>query len=153
MTNPRVNVSWQEGAPPPDLSEAELIAVVKGFLRGLGQGHCAVNLLFADDAALQELNARYRGISAPTDILSFSYREHQVEPGLLGEMALSLERSRTQARENGWEHGTEVLRLLAHGCAHLAGYDHETAPEERKMRAVEIELLNEAGLRNLYPDG
>ena len=70
---------------------------------------------------------------------------------LLGELALSLERAAAQAAENGWDLRTEVLRLLAHGCAHVAGFDHETAAQERVMQALEVRLLAGVGLRDLYP--
>ena len=153
MTKARVNISWQSGEPPPELSEADLRKAVAGFLGALGHGDAGVNLLLADDKLLRELNTRYRGRAAPTDILSWSYLDDESEPGLLGEMALSLERGRAQARENGWDLRTEVLRLLAHGCAHLAGYDHESEAGEKEMREVEIGMLAAAGLKNLYPDG
>jgi probable rRNA maturation factor len=71
---------------------------------------------------------------------------------LLGELALSLERAAAQAAENGWSLRTEVLRLLAHGCAHVAGYDHESEAEEREMKALEVRLLDALGLRGLYPE-
>ena len=72
-------------------------------------------------------------------------------PPLLGELALSIKRARAQARESGWPLRTEVLRLLAHGCAHLAGYDHRTLKEDGAMRRVEERLLARVGLRGLYP--
>jgi probable rRNA maturation factor len=152
MTNPRINVSWHAGAPPADLDEEAVRAGVAVFLRTLGHAGAVVNLLFADDAVLRRLNAQHRDRDVPTDILSWSYRDEADAPELLGEMALSLERGRAQAGENGWALQTEVLRLLAHGCAHLAGYEHETQQGERDMRTVEIGLLAEIGLENLYPE-
>jgi probable rRNA maturation factor len=71
----------------------------------------------------------------------------------LGDLALSLDRARAQAQDNGWPLQTELLRVLAHGCAHLAGYDHRTTAEERLMRGVEEALLEKVGLRGLYPKG
>ncbi len=162
MTNPRIRLSWHEGAPPPELREADLIAAVGSFLESLGHGQGGVNLLLADDAVLRELNRRYRALDAPTDVLSWSYLEDGAEDGaeaellgevLLGEIALSLDRSRAQAAEYGWNLRTEVLRLLAHGCAHLAGFDHQTAAGDREMRSVEIGMLDRVGLKNLYPPG
>ena len=114
------------------------------------------------DAVLGELNRRYRELDEPTDVLSWSYLEDGAEDGaeaellgevLLGEIALSLDRSRAQAAEYGWNLRTEVLRLLAHGCAHLAGFDHQTAAGDREMRSVEIGMLDRVGLKNLYPPG
>jgi probable rRNA maturation factor len=109
----------------------------------------------AGDTALQALNRRFRGVERPTDVLSWSYGEGAAGTGKeeapWGEMALSVERAAAQALENGWPLRTEVLRLLAHGCAHLAGYDHDTAPGERVMKALEVKMLAAVGLRDLYP--
>ncbi|MCZ6842106.1 MAG: rRNA maturation RNase YbeY [SAR324 cluster bacterium] len=151
MRNPQIEISWQAGAPPPELEEAALREALTGFLAALGHGQSGLSLLLAGDEQLRSLNQRHRGIDKSTDILSWSYRQDEPSTDMLGELAVSLERARAQALENGWDLRTELLRLLAHGCAHLAGYDHATDREEREMRAVEIAMLEGAGLRGLYP--
>jgi probable rRNA maturation factor len=143
---------WQTGAPPPELDAADLGRALALFLAALGRAGWGLSVLFADDATLRRLNREYRQRDRPTDVLSFGYGE---EPGegaapLLGDLALSLDRAAAQARANGWNLRTEVLRLLAHGCAHLAGHDHATAEQERLMLPVEIALLDRVGLRGLY---
>jgi len=66
-------------------------------------------------------------------------------------LIVSAERVRQQSVENGWDFETELIRLLAHGCAHLAGLDHESSKDEaREMLEVEIELLKEVDLTNIY---
>ena len=61
---------------------------------------------------------------------------------LAGDLVVSGERVKEQAAENGWDFDTELIRLLAHGCAHLAGWDHERSAEEaREMLELEIYLL------------
>ena len=71
--------------------------------------------------------------------------------GAAGELVLSGERVSQQATENGWDFETELIRLLAHGCAHLAGWNHERSSEESsKMLELETELLKKIGLRNIY---
>ena len=69
----------------------------------------------------------------------------------LGELAVSWDRVRAQARANGWDVRTEMARLLAHGCAHLAGYDHATRAGDVEMRRIEERLLKAAGYTGLYP--
>jgi probable rRNA maturation factor len=145
----RIAISWR--ASSRGLSEAPLRRALAAFLAGLGYPAAGLDVVFAGDALLRRLNARHRGRDAPTDILSFSYLEPGPAPALLGVLAVSLPRARRQARGNGWEARTEVLRLLAHGCAHLAGYDHATAREDRAMRRVEEGLLERVGVRGLYP--
>ena len=154
-TQSRIALSWPGARPPRGLAGAGLVAPLEQFLLGLGFRRAALNVRFIGDAAMRRLNARYRGKDAPTDILSWSYLESPPsrtgEPPLLGELAVSLAQARKQALENGWDLRTEVLRLLAHGCAHLAGYTHDTAAEDRRMCRVEVRLLARAGLRGLYP--
>ncbi|MBI4083731.1 MAG: rRNA maturation RNase YbeY [Candidatus Lambdaproteobacteria bacterium] len=144
---------WQTGAPPPELDEADLGRALALFLAALDRPGWGLSVLFADDATLRRLNREYRRQDRPTDVLSFGYAGATAAEGaapLLGDLALSLDRAAAQARANGWDLRTEVLRLLAHGCAHLAGHDHETREQERLMLPVEIELLACVGLRDLY---
>lgn len=151
-------MTWQHGAPPPDLDEADLRRALESILADLGHAGAALSVLFADDARLQALNEAYRGLARPTDVLSWAYDVGDAgallgeDAALLGELALSLQRAAAQATENGWSLRTEVLRLLVHGCAHVAGYDHETDAQEREMKALEVRLLTELGLPGLYPE-
>ena len=153
MKTPPIQISWQAGAPPPELDESALCSALGEFLTQLGFGASGLSVLIADDEALRVLNSEHRGLHRSTDILSWSYLEDTAgNPELLGELAVSLERVHAQALQNGWDTPTELLRLLAHGCAHLAGHDHQTEEEERNMRAVEITLLERVGLKNIYPE-
>ncbi|MEE8433474.1 MAG: rRNA maturation RNase YbeY [bacterium] len=133
------------------MSEASLVSALESFLNHLGRSETRVSVMFGDDAALRELNHRFRGLDRPTDVLSWCYPDDPGPAPLLGEIAISLERAESQAGENGWDLQTEVLRLLAHGCAHLAGHDHQDEAEERGMKALEIEMLSGVGLRDIYP--
>ncbi len=146
-------MQWPGANPPAALDAPRLARALRAFLAGLGYRRSGLTVLFASDAVLKRLNSRHRGKAAPTDILSWSYlgKPSAGPPELLGELALSLDRARGQARANGWPLQTEVLRLLAHGCAHLAGYDHQTAAQDREMRRLEERLLARVGLRGLYP--
>ena len=156
-----IPLTWQS-ARSPDLDPRAIRQALRSFLVALGFAHHGVSVLLADDAALAALNRQYRGRDAPTDILSWSYLESDPQrvdatagPAatqrlLLGELAVSLERVRAQATENGWDAQTELLRLLAHGCAHLAGHDHQTPAADRAMRDLEIALLEGAGVGGLY---
>lgn len=150
-TNPPIRIAWPDDRPPAELDPAEIERALATFLTELGHGGRGLSVLMADDATLRELNRTYRQRNRPTDVLSWSYLETGGEGELLGDLALSLDRARAQAAENGWDLRTEMLRLLAHGCAHLAGHDHADAAGEREMRRVEERLLAAVGLEGLYP--
>jgi probable rRNA maturation factor len=105
---------------------------------------CDLGVLIIDDARMRRLNARYRGIDRPTDVLAFAMREGpfaDLHPQVLGDVVLSAETALRQARARRHSLTAELTRLLIHGTLHLLGYDHEVSPADaRLMRAKEREL-------------
>ncbi len=88
------------------------------------------------DAEMRRLNREWRGKDKATDVLSW-------EPG---ELVISLDTARRQAREGGWPLSTELRRLTAHGMAHCRGHDHGTPQEARRMAAAERRMLGRSGM-------
>ena len=134
------------------LEEPKLVKILQNFLEILGHAERELSIYFTDDDEIQKLNHSHRGLNKPTDILSWSYWEDDPNSEILGELAVSIDRIRLQAQLNGWDEETELIRILAHGCVHLIGYDHErSSDEEQKMLSIEVDLLNHVGLRHIYP--
>ena len=144
------------------INEKRIRNILKDFLNRLFDSQRGISVLITNDAEIQKLNKQFRKKDYPTDILSWTYdmgegeiagqelNESQ-EENIAGELAISAERVCKQASENGWDFETELIRLLAHGCAHLAGWDHEESGKQgREMLELEIQLLKEAGLKNIY---
>ena len=106
-------------------------------------------MLIVDDARIRQLNARYRGIDRPTDVLGFAMREGlfaDLHAQLLGDVVISAETALRQARARQHSLTEELTRLLIHGTLHLLGYDHEGSPADaRLMRAKERELWRLVG--------
>ena len=122
---------------------------------------CEVDVLLTDDAGIHQINLEQRGIDRPTDVLSFpmfNYTPGQppaddsdADPatGLtpLGDMVISLERARAQAREYGHPVERELSYLAVHSVLHLLGYDHLDEGEEKaRMRAREEAILGALGM-------
>jgi len=118
-----------------------------------------LDLLFVNDLRMRRLNARYRGVDAATDVLSFplygSTREIQRQVGgstaascgapepLLGDVVINPGRAALQARQYGLTLDEELTRLMVHGILHLIGYDHERNPyQARKMFLKQEELIH-----------
>ena len=97
--------------------------------------------LLTGDAELRRLNREFRSVDEPTDVLSFPSAS---PAGELGDIAISVERARDQARAYGHELGAEVQILLLHGVLHLLGHDHET--DRGRMRRLETRWRKEFGL-------
>jgi probable rRNA maturation factor len=117
-------------------------------------GPLEVGVLVADDTTLHELNRDYRGVDAPTDVLSFAddtptpaFVPAPGMPRYLGDIAISYERVLAQAADYGHSVQRELAYLAAHGTLHLLGYDHERGPEEAAaMRAREEAAMHALSL-------
>ncbi|KAL4430812.1 hypothetical protein ABPG75_006068 [Micractinium tetrahymenae] len=116
-----------------------------------------LSLVLCDDAHIRELNAEWRGIDAPTDVLSFEMEDDEGAEGeeggtaelpvnVLGDVVISLDTAARQAAERSYGLLDEARVLLVHGVLHLLGYDHEEDEEEAaEMAAAEQHLLKALG--------
>lgn len=102
----------------------------------------SVTVLVTDNAEIRRLNSRFRGQNRPTDVLSFPVVRFC--DGFSGDLAISADIARENARLLGHSVSEEVRILILHGILHLAGYDHQT--DDRKMAAKERRLREHLGL-------
>ncbi len=91
-----------------------------------------ISIYLTDDETIRLLNRDFRGKDRATDVLSFIYNEQVVRYKLLGEIVISIDTAKRQAKELGHSLEEEIKRLLVHGFVHLLGYDHELGEEEEK---------------------
>ena len=92
------------------------------------------------DQTIRELNRQYRHKNRPTDVLSFPLADERC-PTLLGDVVISIDTARRQARQRKRAFADELRALLIHGILHLLGYDHEVSDSEAvRMRRKEREL-------------
>ena len=122
---------------------------------------CEAELLLVNDKSIREINLEQRQIDKPTDVLSFPMIEFET-PGvipewadectdpetgkiLLGDIVISLERVRAQAKEYGHSEKREFAFLVAHSMLHLLGYDHVQSEADAKI----MEEKQEAVLQKL----
>ncbi len=106
-----------------------------------------VTVLLTTDAAIRDLNRRFRGKDQATDVLSFPAKLLQnTKPAerVAGDVAISVETARKQAAEQGHTLAVELRVLMLHGLLHLAGYDHQT--DAGKMQQRERQLRAKLGL-------
>ena len=105
-----------------------------------------VSIAIEDNAQLQELNLKFLGIDAPTDVLSFPADEIDPDTGnlYLGDIIISLPTAAAQAAAAGHPLQNELQLLVVHGMLHLLGYDHATPEMKTEMWELQAQLL--AGL-------
>lgn len=106
-----------------------LAELVRRWADGWGVADREVTIVLVDDPTIAAMNARDRGVEGPTDVLSYPLHEPDDLgfPTLphLGDVIVSLDTARRQARERGVDPWHEVAELVAHGLLHLLGHDHQ----------------------------
>ena len=113
-----------------------------------------VSCLFCDDATIRALNAQWRGIDKPTNVLSFPAGGPGA-PGasvLLGDIVLAFETVRREADREGKALAAHVSHLVVHGFLHLLGYDHEDGAEADVMEALESRTMIRLGCADPYAE-
>jgi|WetSurMetagenome_2_1015567.scaffolds.fasta_scaffold204646_2 probable rRNA maturation factor len=130
-----------------DVIDATGLVVDHGAVRGLVEAVLAaedlpgeVAVAFVDEAAIADLNVRYRDAEGPTDVLSFDYSdEDPTGVAVSGEIVVCPQVVIRYAAEEGRDLAIQLGWTLIHGALHLAGYDHET--DQGEMRDHEQGLL------------
>jgi probable rRNA maturation factor len=96
-----------------------------------------VDVLLAEDRTLRRLNREFRGKDKATDVLSFPAAA-EVADEFAGDLAISLDTARRQAKTHGHTLRDEVRVLLLHGLLHLQGMDHEVDNGEMAVREAAL---------------
>jgi len=123
---------------------APLAAAAKAVYRREGVSPAqATSVVLCSDYLIRKLNRKYRKIDKATDVLSF----HIGDADLLGEVYISLQRAKVQARRYGVSYEDELKRLLIHGLLHLVGYDHIKPADRAVMEARERLYIKTAPAR------
>lgn len=130
-----------------DLDRWQALAIAAFGDQGIVAGEC--NLLFVDEATIQQLNFEHRDKDKPTDVLSFPLdgAEASEPDDLIGDIVICATVAAANAPEHeGQDHhgGTiedELALLVVHGVLHLLGHDHEVDDEAEVMEALEQTLL------------
>jgi len=112
-----------------------------------------ITIILTDDAQIHELNKQYRGIDAPTDVLSFPSGDTDPDSNrlYLGDVVISYPRAQAQAEAGGHLVEAELQLLVVHGVLHLTGYDHVEGQGKSRMRAAQAEILVLLGCETVTP--
>lgn len=136
------------------LYAARMRADARRLMAICGLTDCELSVVIGDDTLLRALNGKFRGKYKPTDVLAFPQIEDprgrrgaaQPRPACpagtsLGDIVISMDMARRQARRLGVARAARMRTLMVHGFLHLLGYDHERSlAEARRMFAREREL-------------
>jgi probable rRNA maturation factor len=129
----------------------ELKKITAAILKALERSQAELSIALVGDKEMRPLNAKYRKKNKTTDVLSFpADNPATAKRVLLGDVIISVEQARRQAKERTHSLKREMVILLIHGILHLLGYNHERSPRQAKIMAdLEVKLLNRLCERGL----
>ena len=111
-----------------------------------------ITITFTSPENIQKINKEYRNIDKATDVLSFPMFEKKelenkiqekdfLHEDILGDIVISIEKVKEQAKEYGHSFERELSYMLVHGFYHLMGYDHIEEEDKKEMRKKEEKVL------------
>ena len=122
-------------------------------------GDAELAVMLTDDAGIRTLNANWRGIDKPTNVLSFPALQPtgpggpNDAPRMLGDIAIAYQTTRKEADEEHKPFDHHLSHLAVHGFLHLIGYDHEKDDEAEAMETLERQILAQLGIPDPYAGG
>lgn len=158
VERPTIEIALAGGDWPREAELARLAErAVEAALAALAPRETApcrgLSLLFTDDAEMRILNARWRGIDKPTNVLSFPPpRRAGADAPYLGDIALGAQTVRREATLAHKPLEDHIAHLIIHGFFHLLGYDHEVETDAVAMEQLERTALQRMGIADPYAD-
>jgi probable rRNA maturation factor len=123
-----------------------------------------LTIVVTDNEAIQKLNKTYRGVDAPTDVLSFvnepddefifqdsSDSDSIPEETYLGDIIIAYPFAEAQSQAAGHTTSDELILLAVHGTLHLLGFDHDTPTNKSEMWAIQHQVMSALGLVHVEP--
>jgi probable rRNA maturation factor len=132
-------------------AEATIRRAIDAAMLGAGTGG-DVAVMLTDDATIRKMNAQWRGIDKPTNVLSFPASESSAVAGELhlGDIAIAYETVAAESAAENKAFADHLAHLAVHGYLHLVGFDHETDAEAARMEQLEIRILSGLGIADPY---
>jgi probable rRNA maturation factor len=154
-----MNAAQRPGASEPEieiedeawtarLPAADAIARRAAMAALASRSGASLVVLLTDCETVRELNARFRGKDAPTNVLAFPAGDHAA--GHLGDIALALGVCEREAAEQAKPLADHLSHLVVHGVLHLLGYDHQDDAQAEAMESTERTILEGLGIADPY---
>ena len=144
-------ISLDEGIDIEKPLDNKLNKIVSTILDQEKMSDCVINLRLLNDKEMRKLNMQFRQKDKTTNVLSFPNDDISVKQTKnIGDIAISLEYVKAEAKKEGKTFDDHIIHMLAHGVYHILGYDHENNENAMIMENKEIQTLKKINISNPY---
>jgi rRNA maturation RNase YbeY len=98
----------------------------------------SLSISFIDSEELRDINKKYLNHDYETDVITFNYSKKLKE--IDGEILISFEQAKRNAKKFNVTYGNELIRLIIHGMLHLLNFDDKDQKSKKIMKQVENKL-------------
>lgn len=115
---------------------------------GMKEAPAEISILLVNNAGIKKINKEYLGRTKATDVISFRMWEgpfYKLHPELMGDVVVSVEKARQQARRLGGNFKEELWLYIIHGLLHLVGYEDNTRDNAKRMHKRSLSILKKWG--------
>ena len=134
-----VSIYFQDVKRPYFVSNQRISSWLDALARQYGRSVEELNIVFMSDEELLKINQQFLQHDYYTDIITFD--NGTTDQLIMGELYISLDRVRDNAKTMGEKYQSELLRVVAHGVLHLIGYQDKKSEQIIEMRACEIDAI------------
>ncbi len=132
------NISSHKGIRYKPLKE-----ICQKILSDMKMPNAEVSLLLVNDTYIKKINKKYLNRDRPTDVIAFSMLEGKefnvsTPTKVLGDIIISVDTAKKQAREYKHSLNREIKILFIHGLFHLFGYDDTSEKSKKAMMRMEM---------------
>ena len=127
-----------DGVKMPKIKRKDTTAWIKAVAQTYGRKVGEVGYMFVNDEKILEINNEYLGHDYYTDVITFDYDEGDV---VNGDIVISLDTVRTNAKMFGKAYEDELYRVIIHGILHLCGLNDKGPGEREIMEKAENKAL------------
>lgn len=104
-----------------------------------------INVIITNNEGIRKISKEYKNIDKPTDVLSFANDWKSLEKligyNMLGDIYISYEKVKLQAKKYSHSQKREWTYLFVHGLLHCLGFDHKSKKDEKKMNSIAKEIM------------
>jgi len=147
----RASPLWEAAPDAEALAERAILASAEACGVELAEA-AEVSVQLVDDERIRALNARWRGLDKPTNVLSFpaSSADRLAASPLLGDIVVAYETTSREAEDEHISLDDHFVHLVVHGFLHLVGFDHQDDEEADVMEALETRVLKGLAIADPY---